>query len=160
MSEIRRILKQLDRAFTGEAWHGDSLMKIIEDVDAKTAASRPLPDAHTIWEIVLHIAHWKDVVRRRIGGERLDGMAPAQNWPQIRDASPEAWNGAIDRLRYSHEQLRAAIAGLSDDKLGDIVGGESFNYYFMLHGVIQHMLYHAGQVAVLKKGSGSGRPDK
>ena len=72
MTESFRLADQIRRAFEGNAWHGDSLLELLADVNAKTAAARPVKDAHSIWEILLHIAAWDDAVRRRIGGEAVD----------------------------------------------------------------------------------------
>jgi uncharacterized damage-inducible protein DinB len=44
---------------------------------------------------------------------------------------------------------------LSDDRLSEPAPGirRQYSIYEMLHGIIQHDLYHAGQIAILKKGS-------
>ena len=56
MTEAIRLADQIRRAFEGSAWHGDSLLELLADVTAKTAAARPIKDAHSIWELLLHIA--------------------------------------------------------------------------------------------------------
>ena len=68
MTETFRLADQIRRAFEGNAWHGDSILELLSDVNAKTAAARPIKDAHTIWEVLLHIAAWDDVATRRIRG--------------------------------------------------------------------------------------------
>ena len=68
MTETFRLADQIRRAFEGNAWHGDSVLELLAGVNAKTAAARPIKNAHSIWEILLHIAAWDDAVRRRIGG--------------------------------------------------------------------------------------------
>jgi uncharacterized damage-inducible protein DinB len=68
MTEPFRLADQIRRAFEGNAWHGDSVVELLAGVDAKTAAARPIKNAHSIWEILLHIAAWDDVIVRRIGG--------------------------------------------------------------------------------------------
>lgn len=59
MTEIQRIVDQLNRAFEGEAWHGPAVMDILEGITAQQAAARPFNGTHSIWEIVLHIAAWE-----------------------------------------------------------------------------------------------------
>ena len=44
-----------------------------------------------------------------------------------------------------------SVAGLPESRLWDRVPGKRYDFYFMLHGVAQHALYHAGQIAILKK---------
>ncbi len=72
MSETARLADQIRRAFAGDAWHGDSVLELLKGVDAETAASHPIKGAHSIWELVLHIAAWDDAVRlanrRQTGG--------------------------------------------------------------------------------------------
>jgi uncharacterized damage-inducible protein DinB len=154
MPEASRIADQLRRAFDGDAWHGDSVLEILEGVTAARAAAHPIEGAHSIWELVLHIAAWDDAVLRRMGGVavRLSG---AKNFPPVTDAGEAAWRAALDRVRRVHEELVAAVAALPDSRLDEMVPGKKgahYTFYYMLHGVVQHELYHAGQIALLKKG--------
>jgi uncharacterized damage-inducible protein DinB len=153
MSEAARIADQLRRAFDGEAWHGDSVFEILEGVTAARAAARPIKSAHTIWELALHIAAWDGAVLRRMGGVAVT-LSDAENFPPVKDASEAAWREALTRVRQDHEELIAAVAALPDSRLYEKVPGKEgahYTYYYMLHGVVQHELYHAGQIALLKK---------
>jgi uncharacterized damage-inducible protein DinB len=152
-SEAARIADQLRRAFYGEAWHGDSLFEILEGVTAAQAAARPVAHAHTIWELVLHIAAWDGTVLRRLGGAAVE-LSDAENFPPVTDASEAAWRKALAHVRRVHEELVSAVAVLPDSRLGEMVPGKKgahYTFYYMLHGVVQHELYHAGQIALLKK---------
>jgi len=151
MNEIERINDQLKRAFEGKAWHGPSVSEVLAGVTAKQAAARPISDAHSIWEITLHIATWERVGRRRIQESAPIDVSDDEDWPEVEDTSEEAWKRTLDEVRSNHLSLREAIAGLDEARLGDIVPGTIYSVYFLLHGVIQHDLYHAGQIALLKK---------
>jgi uncharacterized damage-inducible protein DinB len=151
MTEIARIADQLRRAHEGEAWHGPALEEILKDLSAETALHRPIAGSHNIWEIVLHIGVWESVVRRRLSGEVVIDITPEQDWPAVSDSSDSAWKNAQDEIRHGNERLRQAIARLADRQLNEPVPGMSYNVYVMLHGAVQHTLYHAGQIAVLKK---------
>ncbi len=153
MSEAARIADQLRRAFDGEAWHGDSLFEILEGVAAERAAARPVTGAHSIWELALHIAAWDDVALRRIGGTAVE-LSDAENFPTVTDASEAAWRAALAAVRRGHERLVAAVAALPDSRLLEMVPGKEgahYTFYYLLHGVVQHEIYHAGQIALLKK---------
>ena len=150
MTEVERIVDQLRRAYEGEAWHGPSLRELLDRVAAAQAARRPLPQAHTIWELVLHIAAWESIVRRRLGGEAVEAT-PEQDWPPVPDTGDAAWKKALDDLHRGHLALRQAIDTLTDEQLRQKVVGQKYSVYAMLHGVVQHDLYHAGQIALLKK---------
>jgi len=153
MSEAARIADQLRRAFDGGAWHGDSVLEILSGVTAAQAAARPIKSAHTIWELVLHVAAWDGAVLRRLGGVAVE-LSDAENFPRVTDTSEAAWRAALAEVRRIHEQLVAAVAAVPDSRLDDIVPGKEdpqYTFYYMFHGVAQHELYHAGQIALLKK---------
>jgi uncharacterized damage-inducible protein DinB len=153
MSETARLADQLRRAFVGPAWHGDPLLEILAGVSAETAAARPIVNAHGIWELVLHIAAWDDVVLRRTGGATVT-LADAENFPAIPNASENAWRGALTAAQKTHEDLVKIVAAFPDSRLEEQVPGKTENYYtfyYMLSGITQHELYHAGQIALLKK---------
>ena len=152
-SEATRIADQLRRAFAGEAWHGDSLFEILEGVTAAQAAARPIKNAHTIWELMLHIAAWDNAVLRRLGGVAVE-LSDAENFPTITDATATAWRKALAEVRRVHEELVKAVSLLPDSQLDEMVPGKEgahYTFYYMLHGVAQHELYHSGQIALLKK---------
>jgi len=151
MSEIPRIEDQLRRAFEGHAWHGPAVRELLADMTAAKAAGRPLPNAHSIWEIVLHIATWERVVRRRLQGEAVADLPTEEDWPPVRDSSEAAWRRAIDDLEQANHDLRDTMARASEARLAEMAPGKDHSVYVMLHGIIQHDLYHAGQIAVLKK---------
>ena len=151
MSEIERIADQLRRAYEGKAWHGPAVREILAGATAAQAARRPLPDAHSIWELVVHIGVWEAFVRRRLEGEIITDVPPEQDWPPVTDTSEAAWTRALAQLEEGHLRLRKVIAALPESRLSDTVQGMGYSVYFMLHGVVQHGLYHAGQIALLKK---------
>jgi len=151
MSEINRINDQLKRAFEGKAWHGPSVSEVLADVTAEQAAAHPISGAHSIWEITLHIGTWERVGRRRIVESDPIDVSDEEDWPAVKETGEHAWKNAVNALKFNHEALREVIAGLDDSRLKDIVPGTQYSVYFLLHGVIQHDLYHAGQIALLKK---------
>jgi uncharacterized damage-inducible protein DinB len=111
----------------------------------------PIKDVHSIWELVLHIAAWDDAVNRRIVlGKGLD-LQDEENFPPVKDKSSAEWKKAVDHVKKAHKQLLMTVEGLPDQRLTEHVPGTTYNIRFMLEGVAQHELYHAGQIAILKK---------
>jgi len=151
MSELERIAEQLRKAFEGEAWHGPSMRELLASTTRGQAAKRPIPGAHNIWEIVLHIGVWESVVRRRLLGESITDLAPEEDWPPVHDVSEPAWRKTLEDFEQGHIQLRQSITQLTDERLSETVPGKDYTVYVLLHGIIQHDLYHAGQIALLKK---------
>ncbi|MGA8272099.1 MAG: DinB family protein [Candidatus Sulfotelmatobacter sp.] len=152
-SEAALIAEQLRRAFEGVAWHGPALLELLQDVDAVAAAAKPLSDAHSIWELVLHVAVWDDAACRRLAGEKWQPTGIA-NFPLAPKPTDAAWRKAVDQVKRTHNTLMKTVAALPDSRLRDRVPGKKYDFYFMLHGVVQHELYHAGQIAILKKAQG------
>ena len=149
-AETKRIADQLHRAYAGGAWHGPALRELLRDVSAKQAAARPLRGAHTIWELVLHITAWKGAVLRRMQGKATQ-LSAAKNFPPMPKATAANWKKTLAALRTAQRDLHPAILALPDSRLKRIVPGKRYSVYFMLHGLVQHDLYHAGQIALLKK---------
>lgn len=150
LTEPARIADQLSRAFDGEAWHGPALLELLADVDAATAAAKPLPDVHSIWELVLHVAAWDGAALVRLSGEKcqLKGVA---NFPPVANLTQAAWRKAVAEMTRTHRALVETVAALPDSRLRERVPGKRYDFYHLLHGVAQHELYHAGQIAILKK---------
>jgi len=152
-SEAENIADQLRRAFDGSAWHGPALLELLEDIDAVTAAARPIANVHSIWELVLHIAVWDRSGLVRLGGEKYQPTGD-HNFPPVNKASETAWRKAVAETKRIHEKLVETVASLPDARLWDRVPGKRYDFYHLLHGIVQHELYHAGQIAVLKKACG------
>lgn len=154
MTEMKRIDDQLRRAYEGEAWHGPSIREVLAGVTAEQAGARPIPGAHTIWELVHHVIAWQEIVRRRLEEEPAREVSEAEDWPPVDEQGEAAWQAALERLDTMHRRLRVTVAGFPEARLEDPVAGADYTYYFLLHGLIQHDLYHAGQIALLKKALG------
>jgi len=151
-TEVQHIDDQLERAYRKGAWSGPTVLETLEGISAKTAAARPIDDAHSIWEITLHIGVWKHVVTRRLKGEPMSDVPTEMDWPTVTDTSAAAWRRALAELEARHQELRKALAEIRDDQLDQPPTKQGSSRYVQLHGVIQHDLYHAGQIAVLRKG--------
>jgi len=150
--EAQRIADQFKRSFEGPAWHGPALMELLRKIPVDVAPAKPLEHAHSIWEIVLHIRAWQDAVLARLNGGRAN-LTAAQDWPEVADYSEAAWRQTLAELEASYKKLHAAIAATGDQRLDEILDDKDYSVYVLLHGVVQHDLYHAGQIAVLMKSS-------
>jgi uncharacterized damage-inducible protein DinB len=156
MREIERISDQLKRAFEGEAWHGPSVLEIVEGISSKQAAAHPFEGIHSVWEIVLHIAAWERAVLRRLNGDRAQ-LPTEEDWPMVAAIGDEAWEQSRQALKQGHDDLRSAIASLDESRLDQPIIEGLASVYVTLHGIVQHDLYHAGQIAILKKVTQEGR---
>lgn len=151
MTQVARIQDQIRRAFNGNAWHGTPLRGLFKDLTARQVSARPIRGAHTIWELVLHVSTWREVVTRRILGEPYRELSAAEDWKPMPRATPAAWKRTLADLDRSQKLLLAAAGTLTDRRLTRTVSGATYDFYVMLHGLVQHDLYHAGQIAQVRK---------
>jgi uncharacterized damage-inducible protein DinB len=150
MSKIQAIIGELKDVYDGDAWHGPSLKETLTGVTARQAAAKPLANAHSIWELALHIAGWEDVFRHRLNGHVITEPEDG-DFPPATDVNEDSWGRALSKLDESHRQLIAAVAELTEDRLGEIVPGKDYTVEYMLRGLVRHHVYHAGQISLLKK---------
>ena len=156
--ELRRLAAELEHAVRGTPWHGSSLVTLLEGSTPDEAFAHPIPGAHSIWEIVLHLTAWTHEATHRLqGGEPFE---PAQgDWPATPHAPSAAqWTAAQTRLITAHEVLLATITRLDPAELDapPIQGrnaalGTGVKHRVLVHGLAQHHAYHGGQIALLRR---------
>jgi uncharacterized damage-inducible protein DinB len=153
MAERKRTLELLDRAYRAQAWHGPALLESLAGVSAAMAARRVVKGAHTIWELVDHLGSWNAIVAERLAG-RTPKVTPELNFPKMPRTTPAAWKKSLARLAASQRRFRAAVAKFPEAQLGRIRPGTKTSWNVLIHGQIQHQIYHAGQIALLRRGMG------
>jgi uncharacterized damage-inducible protein DinB len=157
-TEIQRLEEQLERALEGEAWHGPSVLEVFEGVSAHQAAAHPIAGAHSIWELVLHLCSDYVLVLRRLGGDGRQ-LRGSEDWPIAPEPSAENWSESVRKLKQLNAELRRAIGSFPQERLDEpLVPEAPYTAYTQFIGVTQHGLYHAGQMALLKKALGSVDP--
>jgi uncharacterized damage-inducible protein DinB len=154
ITEVDRIRDQFRRAFDGEAWHGPSVLALLNGVTAQQAAAHPIPGAHSIWQLTQHIEAWERACLRRLNGDPAR-LTDEEDFRPVNDTSEAAWESAKQELTNTHRELLDAIGKLDESRLNEpIITSSTTSYssvYVTLHGGVQHDLYHAGQIAILKK---------
>ncbi|MDQ3171362.1 MAG: DinB family protein [Acidobacteriota bacterium] len=156
-TEVARLIDQFERAIDGDAWHGDPVMTILGRVTFETAGAKPAKAAHSIRQIVRHMAAWTNEVRRRMNGEPA-GTPLEGDWPRAADKDEDAWRAEIAALAAAHQSLLADLRALPEARLFEPINdprnratGAGVSRYVLLHGLAQHHAYHAGQIAILSK---------
>jgi len=149
-TELERLEEQLQRSFDGESWHGPSVREALDGVTAEEAAQHPIPGAHSIWELVLHLAGTYSLILRRLNGDATD-LSPEEDWPTVDAPTAANWAAALNVLRSLNEQLRAAVRRFNPDALDHLMGNRKYTAYAQFIGVSQHDLYHTGQIVLLRR---------
>lgn len=157
MTETERIVDQHKRAFDRDPWYGFPLMKVLSGVTAEMAAARLIPRVHTIWEIVLHIAAWEGAVLERLRSGSVE-LPEEGDWPESAGTDEDAWQRTLNHLKHTHTRLCETMSRLHPSRLDEMLGterdlttGGGHSIGGTLHGVIQHNVYHSGQIAILRK---------
>jgi len=152
-SRIRLLLDVFDQAFSGASWHGTPLWGSVRGMTATEALWRPGRGRHNIWEIVLHTAYWKCMVRRRLARDPAIAFPrPGTNWPGLPDRKTAAtWNRDRELLKREHEGLRRVIARFDATRLGRRGWRSKWRNAQDIYGIASHDLYHAGQIQLLRR---------
>ena len=152
MNASEAIADSLRRTLTGPMWHGDAVNQLLSGLSAADAARKPIADAHTVWELVLHMAAWANIVQQRLSLKKQTEPTSAEDWPSLTSGpSIEAWSDAQMRLSEAYEGLAQRAEELDHDALNAQVPGHDYSVRVMLMGVVEHGAYHGGQIAVLKR---------
>jgi len=151
MGESQRLADQLRKAFNGEAWYGPSWRESLEGVGPADARRRPVAQAHSIGEIVLHTITWHEVATKRLAGGTPPQPTDEENFPKAEFTHESEWKAAIDKLFATGNALAETIAAFPDAKLDEQRPNNAGTWYQLACGMLQHDLYHLGQVGLLKK---------
>ena len=150
MTQGENLADELRRALHKGAWHGPALEELLASISLEEARQRPIPNAHNIWELVLHLASWSNIALRRIQGGQPEPF-PGEDWPDIGGFTQDHWDKACAALTENHERLSEVVAALTDKELASKAPQSSRSIAAMINGVVQHAAYHGGQIALLSK---------
>jgi uncharacterized damage-inducible protein DinB len=147
MRQTEILLDQLNRVFGGSAWHGPALRNLLDGVSEKHAKAHPIENVHSILELVVHVGTWMDVVARRLAGNVVNSTTV----PDWSDVTTRSWPDTIEELERAQSRLSDAVARLKAENLEEVVPGKSITKQVEILGVIEHNVYHTGQISLLKK---------
>jgi hypothetical protein len=130
---------------------------LLAGITAEKALARRVPSVHDIWELVVHIDVYLRAAFDATQGVPMPKMyGTERDWPIRQDDSAGAWASAQCQMFQNAERLAQVIERFDDAKLHNTVPGRPYDFYYLFHGIVQHSLYHAGQIAMLKKALSAG----
>lgn len=150
--ELQQNLKQV---LSGTAWYGTPVYTIIEQVSFESAYEKPTGVVHNIAEIVLHILSWTEEVMDRMN-ELYAQLPSSGDWPDPGQPDEQKWQTYVNDLKLVNVNLLSVIENFPEEKWNDPINDErenqrKFTYKEMITGLIQHDIYHAGQIALLNR---------
>lgn len=149
-AEITNIKRLLHNVFEGAAWHGPSVSSVLEGIEASLAFKK-FEKIHSIAELTYHMGIWKKFAAERLKGNNAFEITETNDWLSFAQTDDKNWAAIKNELFNNQKELVLALDKTSDLKLSELVHNKAYDYYTLLHGVIQHDAYHAGQISLLKK---------
>jgi uncharacterized damage-inducible protein DinB len=150
--ELQSIIRSLDNTLDGSPWYGRPVYQILGEVESSVAYEKPSPASHSLIDLLYHMLTWAEFTLKRIEKDQINDLAAFEklDWRQI-DPMLHDWDEGLAALVATHQQIIAILHTKTDDFLEEKVDYREYNFRFLLNGLIQHNIYHLGQVALLKK---------
>jgi uncharacterized damage-inducible protein DinB len=157
MDKSAKLQTQLETILYGKAWYGQPIYTIIESVSFEAAYEKPAGASHTIAAILLHMLAWTEEVTARMQGKAA-GEPPRGDWPDAGTPHELKWQQLISFFKLANVELTQLVSAFDDEKwtapTNDERGsysGYGLTYEAMITGLMQHQVYHAGQISLLNK---------
>jgi uncharacterized damage-inducible protein DinB len=148
-------MNQLNTILSGNTWYGPNVYQLLEQVTFEAAYEKPPGSVHNIAEIVLHMIAWTEEVMDRLNGQ-TPGIPTSGDWPDTGAPDEQKWQNYVDDLKLVNVNLQEAIQNFPPEQWDEIIPDErepkmDFTYAELIEGLIQHHVYHSGQIAILNR---------
>jgi uncharacterized damage-inducible protein DinB len=148
----RELASRVRRTIIGPMWHGPSVDELLPRFTPASALARPIASAHSAWELVLHMTAWAHFGIARMTGQHSFDLTTDQDFPAAPTVASEAgWREATDALRIAYAELSDLVRAMPVDDLLQPMENRDYNAVTMLNGVVEHAVYHSGQLAILTR---------
>ena len=151
--ETQYIIKSFESTLDGQPWFGRAVYEILGEVDEAKSTTKPNGTEHSMMDLIWHMNTWAEFVLGSLENRSVEQMKEieANDWRTI-DPKVHTWKNGIGQLKATHQKITELLEHKTDDDfLSEIVPTRQFNYRFMLNGLVQHNIYHLGQIAYLRK---------
>jgi uncharacterized damage-inducible protein DinB len=150
--EILQIAEQLRDAYEGEPWFGRSISSILNEID-EAIVFKKTADQHSILELLWHMITWKEFTLSRL---RNDDELPIKyfeenDWRMLDHSDKALWQQGLQEFSKLHNELVEIIRQQNDELLFQRVRDRKYDFRKLLYGIVQHDIYHLGQIAYIKK---------
>ena len=151
-AEILSIIEKINNITTGEPWFGRAVYTLLEEVDPKKVYVRPGKTEHSLAEILYHMITWADFTLKRIEKDPVNDLAAAEelDWRKI-DPKIHTWKKGLAEFKAIHKKIIALLQKKDDTFLEEKVDFRKYNFRFLINGMMEHNIYHLGQIAYLSK---------
>jgi len=150
--EIQSIIRNLENTLDGTPWYGRPVYAILREVDSSIAYKKPTVDSHSLIELLYHMLTWAEFTLKRIEKDDINDLAAFEklDWREI-DLQIHDWDEGLAAFIATNQQIIALLHTKDDSFLNETVDYRQYDFRYLLNGIIQHNIYHLGQIAYLKK---------
>lgn len=150
--EVLSVIQNLETSLSGRPWYGKAVYELLQEIDESKTTFKPNHQDHSLNDLLWHMITWAEFVLAHLENqEEAERKAiEARDW-RITDPFHHSWQKGITKLKSIHKKIADLLADKEDSFLNEMVPNRPYNFRFMLNGLIQHNIYHAGQMAYLKK---------
>jgi len=151
-TQLQSIIHSLEETLNGQPWFGRSVYSILEEVDPTTVYINPGDHGHSLVELLYHMVTWVEFTVDGLKGDKGKGVEFFEqlDWRTI-DPAEHTWERGTQQLKLANRELLATLKTMDDSALDQIVRGRKYTIGYMLRGLIQHNIYHLGQIAYVSK---------
>jgi heme-degrading monooxygenase HmoA len=151
-SRIKEIILKLNLLMDGGGWLGESFRQKLQGVDESLAFTAPLPQMYCIAALLWNCTYWKRMAIYQILGDHTDreNKADKKNFLPLEELKAQGWEAIKNNFFEAHREL-VEVLGLQKDSLLTKEYPPGYNYEFLIEGIIQHDVYHLGQIGYLEK---------
>jgi uncharacterized damage-inducible protein DinB len=150
-AEINSLIEQLIDTWEGEPWFGRNAKALLSEVNEQAAFVK-LNGQHSILELVWHMCNWREFAISHLApsGKNLAYFEEA-DWRELDHKDNTLWAAGLKQLNETQEELLRLLEQKDDALLDQHVNERQYSFRKLLTGIIQHDVYHLGQIAFITK---------
>lgn len=152
MKETTTLTEQFQDAFAGDPWFGRNAKALLAEINEANAFEKP-NGQHSLLELVWHMVNWREFVITRVqpdAGKDLHYFE-TNDWQQLDHSDKTLLEKGMDRLMQTQDELLNILKSFDDNNLDENVPERQYSYRKLFTGILQHDIYHLGQIAYIIK---------
>jgi len=151
-SEVMFLAEQLKDAFEGDPWFGKNAKALLSEVAEEIAFEKP-NGQHSILELVWHMITWREFTISRFKKDATKDLHyfESNDWRELDHSNKSLWRQGLQRLYQTESELLEIMQAQKDELLDQNVEERNYSFRKLLNGIVQHDIYHLGQIAYIKK---------
>ena len=143
---IQYFIKQLEMVWDGTPWYGLPFEKTLDDLNEDYVFKKETGFTHSIAEVLVHVNSWRQNLLEMLAGNGSFAILPDSELDWAGHVDEMNWTDILNETKSLHQTVLTALSNQSDDLLEKTVPEREYNYKYLIHGVVQHDIYHLGQI--------------